>query len=53
MMDWKEVANRMRGFSLGIGPISVGAEWEPPTLEQDIAQRVITFLEDRRVLFNP
>jgi len=52
-MDWKEIANRMRGFSAGVGPISVGAQWEPPARERDIAQRVITFLEDRRVLFNP
>jgi hypothetical protein len=52
-MDWKEIANRMRGFSAGVGPISVGAQWEPPARERDIAQRVLTFLEDRRVLFNP
>jgi len=52
-MNWREVANRMRGFSAGVGPISIGAEWEPPARERDIAQRVITFLEDRRVLFNP
>jgi len=52
-MDWKEIANRMRGFSAGVGPISVGAQWEPPSRERDIAQQVITFLEDRRVLFNP
>ena len=48
-MNWKKIANRIRGFSLG----GFGAEWEPPQLEQDIAQSVITFLEDRRVLFNP
>jgi hypothetical protein len=52
-MDWKEIANRMRGFSAGVGPISIGAQWEPSARERDIAQRVITFLEDRRVLFNP
>jgi len=29
-MDRKEIANRMRGFNAGVGPIIVGAQWGPP-----------------------
>jgi hypothetical protein len=48
-MDWKEITHRMRGLTIG----PVGLEWEPPERESKVAQQVITFLEDRRVLFNP
>jgi hypothetical protein len=30
-----------------------GVSWKPTTAEADVAQRVISFLEDRRVLYNP
>lgn len=49
-MRFKQVLSRMRGLSLGL--TGVGASWVPPKAEVDIAQEVITFLEDRRVLFN-
>jgi hypothetical protein len=52
-MKFKDIAKRMRGFSFELPIVGGGAgvEWEPPQLERDIAQRVITFLEDRRALF--
>ena len=52
-MRFKDIAKRMRGFSIELPVIGggLGAEWEPPAIERDIAQRVITFLEDRRALY--
>ena len=48
-MNFKEIANRLTGFSTPV----FGVSWSPPKLESEIAQRIITELEDRRVLFNP
>jgi len=45
----KALAKRLTGISSPIAGIS----WIPPADEQDIAKRLITFLEDRRVLFQP
>jgi hypothetical protein len=45
----KDVARRITGFSTPIG----GLQWEPPEDERKIARAFLTFLEDRRVLFNP
>ena len=39
----------MTGFS---SPI-FGLSWEPPTPDITIARRIITYLEDRRVLYEP
>ena len=30
-----------------------GVQWKPPVLDRDVARRVIVFLEDRRVLYDP
>ena len=30
-----------------------GVQWNPPTLDRDVATRVLAFLEDRRVLYSP
>jgi hypothetical protein len=48
-MKFKEIANRVTGISIPI----FGISWNPPKLEKKVAQNVITFLEDRRVLYNP
>lgn len=48
-MNFKEIANRLTGFSTPI----FGVSWNPPKLESEAAQRLITELEDKRVLFNP
>jgi hypothetical protein len=40
---------RLRGFSTPFG----GLSWEAPEAEATVARRVIRFLEDRRVLYNP
>ena len=48
-MKFKEIVNRLTGFSIPV----FGISWKPPELEITVARRVVAFLEDRRVLFNP
>jgi hypothetical protein len=48
-MKFSEIANRLTGFSTPI----VGVSWLPAELEVSAARRVIAFLEDRRVLYEP
>jgi hypothetical protein len=48
-MTYKEIASKITGFSCPI----FGVSWNPPKLEIEIATKIITFLEDRRVLYNP
>jgi hypothetical protein len=48
-MKFKEILNRLTGFSTPI----FGVSWNPPKLEIEVAKRIITQLEDRRVLYNP
>ncbi|MCK6484839.1 MAG: hypothetical protein HUU22_04540 [Phycisphaerae bacterium] len=48
-MKFKEIASRLTGFSIPV----FGVSWNPPEPEVAVARRVLTFLEDRRVLFNP
>jgi hypothetical protein len=48
-MTYKEIASKITGFSCPI----FGVSWNPPKLEIETASKIITFLEDRRVLFNP
>ena len=45
----KSLASRLTGISTPIGGIS----WTPPVDERDKARRLITFLNDRGVLFEP
>jgi len=48
-MTFKEIASRVTGISVPI----FGISWTPPKPEKEVAEKVITFLEDRRVLYSP
>lgn len=48
-MKAKDIKYRLTGLSIG----SIGASWEKIKTERDKAQNLITFLEDRRVLYGP
>lgn len=48
-MKGKDIKYRLTGLSIG----SIGASWEKIKTERDKAQNVVTFLEDRRVLYGP
>lgn len=48
-MRFKEVLARLTGLS---SPV-FGVSWNPPEPHVHVARRVVTFLEDRRVLFVP
>lgn len=46
----KEMMKRVSGFSI---PLGWGVQWEPPARDRDTVRKLLAFLEDRRVLFNP
>src|SRR5437868_4133219 len=46
---FQEIASKITGFSTPV----FGIQWTPPSKERDIAKSVVSFLEDRRVLYNP
>ena len=48
-MKFKEVIGRITGFSVPI----FGVSWNPPQPDVTAARKVLVFLEDRRVLYNP
>lgn len=48
-MKFKEVLGRITGFSVPV----FGVSWNPPQPEVASARRVLAYLEDRRVLYNP
>jgi hypothetical protein len=48
-MNYKKIIARLTGFSTPI----FGVSWNPPETDIAIAQRMIAFLEDRRVFYNP
>jgi len=48
-MKFTEIVNRLTGFSTPI----FGMSWNPPEAERKTARRVLTYLEDRRVLYAP
>lgn len=50
-MRKKDVRRRMTGFSLPI--VGGGAQWESVDTSRAAGRRVLAFLADRRVLFNP
>ena len=47
--EFSEIVNRLTGISTPFG----GASWQPAEMEIAAARRVIAFLEDRRVLYEP
>lgn len=47
-MDFKSILRRVNGISTPI----FGISWNPENTEKDRARKLITFLEDRRVLFD-
>jgi len=47
-VNFKAILKRLTGISTPI----FGVSWNPPPSERDLARKVITFLEDRRVLYN-
>lgn len=48
-MKFQQVLSRITGFSVPV----FGIQWTPPEAERTVANRVLTFLEDRRVLYVP
>jgi hypothetical protein len=48
-VKFKGVAARLTGLSIPV----FGVSWNPPPAEVTVARKVIAFLEDRRVLYNP
>ena len=48
-MKFSEITSRVTGLSCPI----FGVQWNPTEAECAIAQRVVRFLEDRRVLYRP
>jgi hypothetical protein len=48
-MKFSEIANRLTGISTPI----FGVSWQPSELELAAARRIVSFLEDRRVLYSP
>jgi hypothetical protein len=48
-MDYREIAGRLTGFSTPV----FGLSWEPPVVDREVAERLIAFLEDKRVLYDP
>lgn len=48
-MRLRDVVKRINGIDTPLGGIS----WDPPATEIATARAVLTYLEDRRVLYNP
>jgi len=48
-LSFKQIAARLTGFSTPI----FGVSWTPPQADRDVAAKIITFLEDRRALYEP
>jgi hypothetical protein len=48
-MKFRDIIKRVTGISTPI----FGVSWNPENTERDIARQAITYLEDRRVLYNP
>lgn len=49
MLSFNDIKERLTGISCPI----FGISWNPPESDRTIARRLIRFLEDRRVLYNP
>lgn len=49
LLKYKELASRLNGIQIPI----FGAQWTPTEPERKVVRDVLTFFEDRRVLYNP
>ena len=49
LLKFQELASRING----VEAFNVGVQWVPPEPERKVVRDVLTFLEDRRVLYNP
>jgi hypothetical protein len=49
--SFREIANRITGFEIPV--FGGGVSWNPPTLDIEVARRLLTYLEDRRALYRP
>lgn len=50
-ISFRKLVNRVTGFELPI--IGGGISWNPPTSDVEVAEQLITYLEDRRALYQP
>jgi hypothetical protein len=48
-MTFNDIKERLTGISCPF----FGISWNPPETDRNVAKRVIRFLEDKRVLYNP
>ena len=48
-IKYRQIAKSLTGFSTPF----FGVSWNPPETDRDIVKKLITFLEDRRALYNP
>ena len=48
-INFKEIAERITGINVPF----FGVSWNPPESERKVAKRIMSFLEDRRVLYSP
>ena len=50
-VSFLEIANRITGFEIPI--FGGGVSWNPATLDIEVSRRLLTFLVDRRALYQP
>ena len=48
-VSFQDLIGRLTGFSTPF----FGVSWKPPEPQREVVRRLLSFLEDRRVLFNP
>jgi hypothetical protein len=48
-IKFKKIAKSLTGISTPV----FGVSWSPPESEREVVKKLITFLEDRRALYNP
>ncbi len=48
-VPFKKIAKSLTGISTPV----FGVSWNPPETEREIVRKLLVFLEDRRVLYNP
>ena len=49
--SFREIVNRITGFEVPV--FGGGISWNPPTLDIEVARCLLTYLEDRRALYEP